>query len=316
VRRDFPVTQSISRRHYFEGGGGLLSMAEAPDIEVGRKGRRKASTVGSLLLFVGLAIFGLSRGLLYQLGWTALWLVVLAFVLVSAGIIVALAYSGIGNAAEREADSIFAKSVAVCVALFLLGFVMIFAVVGQLPMEQRGTFFIFSLGMIMAGAMALVAGRIMAEIRRTRFAAPPGITESFHQIKSDKTFETENFTVIRVGDIFVLLSKIGGAVYFVKLFNQMQVQEKAIKLPNMFFRKTQFKDEIGGIPVAKSRGDIMIPIDVIKGPDRQLEEKYVRGTGVSYLIPVYDTQGKRDLSKEFTKTAILNIIRELSTETE
>jgi hypothetical protein len=137
---------------------------------------------------------------------------------------------------------------------------------------------------------------------------------SFSQIKPDKTFKTRNFTVLKKGDIYILLSKRLGAVYFIRLFDQVPVREKVIKLPIVFLGGMQFKDEISGLPVAKSRGQITIPVDITKRPNEEPEEKCVNGTGVSYLVPMYDVQHQRDLSGQFDKTVILNVMEELSNE--
>ena len=291
-------------------------MAKRLDGEEPRAGSRLLPVIGLLLLILGAVLLLLVRSYLYVLEFTmSSWLLVIGCILMVVGGAVWLKYGSLGKSAGKEATGILIKALVLGMGLILLGFVLIFALVVQLPMEQRSLFFFFSFGLILAGFIVAVAGRIMFEMKkgRTRFVSRSGIMESFQLIKPEKTFQTKNFTVMKKGDIYILASKLLNAVYFVKLFDQIPVHEKGVRLPNMFFRKSQFKDEIGGLPVDKSKGEIMIPVDFAKRSDKRLEEKYVKGTGISYLIPIYEQQQK-DLSGEFGKTAILQVMEKISTE--
>nr|MDO8097673.1 hypothetical protein [Candidatus Njordarchaeota archaeon] len=153
-----------------------------------------------------------------------------------------------------------------------------------------------------------------------RFAVPQPIMDAFLAIEPEKTFETKIVRVLRKGSIYILLPKLFNRVYFIRLFNQTPSQEKKLRLPFFLMRKKYFKDEISGFPVAKARGEFTILFDAIKRSERNVEEKYVRGQGVMYLVPRYDMRQRRylvapDISDKLDKTVILDIIEELSKET-
>jgi hypothetical protein len=140
------------------------------------------------------------------------------------------------------------------------------------------------------------------------------VMQSLRETNPEKTFQTRNFTVMKKSDVYVLLPRMSSAAYFVKLFDQTPVQEKVVKLPVLFFQRMPFK-EVAGFPVAKFRGEITIPVDVVKRGNKP-DEKYVKGAGIQYVVPFYDMNERRDLSGQFTKTGILNIISEISNESE
>ncbi len=210
------------------------------------------------------------------------------------------------------------KSLVIGLSLFLLGSaVMVFALL-RLSQEEFAPPFFFGWILWFSGIGIWIVGAVAGNRGEVRILSrvPRSIDESFQEIKPEKIFKTRTFTVLKKKDIYILIPKLLKAVYFVKLFDQSQVQEKAVKLPIMFPGNTQFKDEVEGLPVAKSRGEIIIPVDVSKHVAR-----YVRGTGVSYLVPTSNVQyGKPAVSSnsrvEFNRSAILRIIEILSEETD
>lgn len=298
-------------------------MAQIELVEEERaKGRPKGYLVGLLLIMIGALLVGLSPLFMKAIEFAMLlWLMVLALVVITTGAVAMFEYGSIGRAVPKEATSVLIKGIVIGMGLVALGIVMIIVVVTQLPMQERTLPFFYALGLIFTGIIVTVAGRILYTTRamRTRFTVPSNISESFRQIGPEKTFETKNFTVLKKAGIYILISKLSNLVYFVKLFNQTTVHEEITKLPIMFFRKTQFKEKIGDLPVAKRRGELIIPVDSVKLPDRKLEEKYARGSGITYIVPFYDPDRQKPSEKpnllaEFDSTSVLKIMEELSKE--
>jgi hypothetical protein len=296
---------------------------------------RKLGRLGFLLALVGMAIM-----MVLELGLSAifneigiggiLWLLFLAFIFLFPG----LALLGIDRATRRwagsEALGFFVKTVIVSLGLILAGFFVLLDVIMQPLVEQRGVLFILFGGLIFGGLAVLFAGQIIFAMRRGRTRLPVGlgamgslrninpektfqtVVESLRETNPEKTFQTRNFTVMKKSDVYILLPRMSNAAYFVKLFDQTPVQEKAVRLPMLFFQKTPF-NVVAGLRVAKFRGEITIPIDVVKRGNKTTE-KYVKGTGIQYVVPLYDMNERRDLSDQFTRTGILNIISEISNE--
>jgi len=116
------------------------------------------------------------------------------------------------------------------------------------------------------------------------------------QIGSDQSFETEKFSVLRKGKVYILLPKeLFLGPYFIRLFNQSNVSRKQkVKLP---FRrvtgtigKGRFQDKINGLSVAKSRGEFTVPTGAAKPGQKGPLEGYVRGPGILYFIFRYDLE--------------------------
>jgi hypothetical protein len=159
---------------------------------------------------------------------------------------------------------------------------------------------------------------------------PESIRDSFKQIESDKKFEVSiagvKYLVLKKGNNFMLLPEMWGGVYlayFIKLFNPTPTTKKRFKAPLVPPRKKNFLQNIGGLPVAKFRGDFTLPVDLISKAEGN-EVKYANGSGVMYLVPRRDPShgmyspramfSQIDLSEKFNKTTILKILEELSEE--
>jgi hypothetical protein len=169
-----------------------------------------------------------------------------------------------------------------------------------------------------------------AKLKESR-KLPESIRESFRQIESDKKFEFSimgiKYLVLKKGNNFMLLPEMWGGVYlayFIKLFNPTPTTKKRFKAPLMVPRKKHFSQSIGGLPVAKFRGDFTLPVDVISKTEGN-EVKYANGSGIMYLVsrrdPTYGMYSplamfsQVDLSEKFNKATILKIMEELSEET-
>jgi hypothetical protein len=149
-------------------------------------------------------------------------------------------------------------------------------------------------------------------------SVPYNTIRSFQQIRPDKILETGNFTILKKNDSYILLTSVVRAVYFVRLFSQAPSSQGNIKLPIFFTGETRFKNDVAGLPTAKIRGDIVIPVDVVRGADGKSKGKYLKGNGMEYVFPTaYKQPGEQylsDLSLRFDRATILNILRELSEE--
>jgi hypothetical protein len=162
------------------------------------------------------------------------------------------------------------------------------------------------------------------------YVTPKSVLESFQQVEADNKFDfsifRERYLVLRRGSIFMLVPEgVGGAyiAYFIKLFDQTPTASKRFKAPIAFPRKKQFSCRIAGYPVAKFRGKFTLPAEVIRKTEGN-ELKYVRGSGIMYLVPRRDPSSgmysprvifsREDLSEKFDKTVILKMIEAVSSE--
>jgi uncharacterized membrane protein YiaA len=294
--------------------------------------RKRGRNVSILLFFAGIVLMLLGIVLVRIIMLGTVYLVFLGALMVLVGAALSDRYGRLARWYGSEAAGTFFKTFLVGVGLSFLGlFMIVLLVFGiQVPIEQRGVYFIFSCGLIFGGIIVLFVGQlrlrmgrrqpffggIMSQtgMGRIRIAGSQDIMRLFEQINPEKNFETKNFSVMKKGEVYILLPRMSNAAFFVKLFDQIPVQEKAVRLPMIFFRKTPFED-VAGLPVAKFRGEITIPVDIVKRGNKS-DERYVKGAGIQYVVPMYDTSGRRDLSGQLTKTAILNIISEISNESE
>nr|MDO8100497.1 hypothetical protein [Candidatus Njordarchaeota archaeon] len=184
-------------------------------------------------------------------------------------------------------------------SLIIIGFAMLFILVYVLPMEQRTPLlFFFSIGVLMAGIvlLATLGYWVGTNYVAKGLVVPPNIMSSLQQIGSDDAFETEKFSVLRKGKVYVLLPKeLFLGPYFIRLFNQSNVSRKQkVKLP---FRrvtgiiwKGRFQDKINGLSIAKSRGEFTVPTGAAKPGQKSLLERYARGPGILYFIFRYDLE--------------------------
>lgn len=290
-----------------------------PERDIVAKGNRAASIIGMLLVAIGIVILSLVEVAFPEAGFaTQMWFIILATLVIASGYILWFKYGRSQTEPRRRATNILIKLILAFVVLLVSSILIIIYVVAELPMEQRAFPFWFSIGLMTIGPIiaAVFGARAMMATRRV----PPAVIDSFSQIHPDMTFETKKFTVFKKDDISILLPSTFGGAYFVRLFSQSLAQrETKARLPRLFPRSA-YKDEIFGLSVAKRRGDFTIPSDIVRRGDRS-EEKYVSGSGILYFVSIYDVRhssGRRfptDISSRLDKTAIMEIMEELSRET-
>jgi hypothetical protein len=219
------------------------------------------------------------------------------------------------------------------VGLSALGTLLI-QVVGAsaLPVEgeERLLVVFFCFGLIIGGAFfACIAVLMQVQLTGPKEprplpptieeGVPSGILEAFQGIEAERSFETGNLWVFRKGSIYILLPKRFFAAIFVKLLGQATAPEKKLSLPFKTMRKTTLDDNIGGFPMAKIRGEFTIPVDAFDLGGEGVEEKYMTGRGIMYLVSRFDVSqlgsvSAPDLSQRFDVTVILKIIEQISRE--
>ncbi|WXG42860.1 MAG: hypothetical protein WED04_02005 [Promethearchaeati archaeon SRVP18_Atabeyarchaeia-1] len=296
-------------------------MTEQVQEEPRFRGSRKASILAWIMIAVSMIIISLSRLIVTQYSFeTVMMVIIIAFVVLLAGFVILIKY-GRRRIYETREPKYPLKILVAGMGLIILGLAMVLVVITLIPFEERTFPFIFSIGLMFAGLIIAAIASIIAQMRtaRSRFAVPVRIMESFRQIEPDKSFETKNLSVLKKGDVYILLPKLFNCVYFVKSLRQTPIQEKKLKLPMKILRKRYFTDEIGGLPLAKWKGECKIPVDSIKRSDSVVEEKYAKIWGVVLLVPRYDVPHRKllkaqDLADRFDKSVIMKIMEQLSKE--
>jgi hypothetical protein len=212
------------------------------------------------------------------------------------------------------------RSLVASLGFFLLGFIIFTAIILPLSVEQADEAILFGLALWFVAFVTAVGSVIAGRGGKAKILStvPADIIDSFQQIKPDRILKTRNFTVLKKKDIYILITELVRAVYFVRLSNQTPALEKDVKLPIIFIGKTKFKNEIGGLPMAKAMGEIVIPVDVVRSVDNKIEARYIKGAGIEYVFPTQDVRpGKpesSDLTEKFDRTTLLKILEELSEE--
>jgi hypothetical protein len=194
------------------------------------------------------------------------------------------------------------------------------AILLPLSFEQVGQVLLLGFGCWFGALVIFVGGAVTGRGGGTKIlsSVPYNAIQSFQQIKPDRILKTGNYTILKKNDNYILLTSVVRAVYFVRLFAQTPSNQGNIKLPILFTGETRFKNEVAGLPAAKIRGEIVIPVDVVRGVDGKSREKYLKGNGMEYVFPTVYKQPEQqylsDLSSRFDRATILNILSELSEE--
>jgi hypothetical protein len=156
-----------------------------------------------------------------------------------------------------------------------------------------------------------------AEILST---VPYDILDSFQGIKPDKILRKGHLTVLKKKRSYILITQSISAIFFVRMFAETLSYKQNLHLPILFIGDTQFNYRIAGLPLAKIRGEIVIPVDVVIGADGKREARYSMGYGVEYVFPTeYVRTGEEyplDLSKRYDAATLLKILNELEEESD
>jgi hypothetical protein len=147
---------------------------------------------------------------------------------------------------------------------------------------------------------------------------PPSVVENFRRIDPDQVFDTKDFVAVKKGDIYAFLAKKRPAVYFIKPKRLTPAPNaKKPNLPFLGFRAPHFKCQVNGIPLAKLKGNITIPVGVTKSREKKIE-KYAEGPAAVYVLSRIEAPAQRtrlaplsDLSGQFDKETIERVIHSL-----
>jgi hypothetical protein len=296
-------------------------MTEQPQEKQGSRGSRKASIAGWAMIILSVVILSSLRLATTSMTMESFMTIfILTFVVFSVGAIILVKYGR--RRASGAVEMKYPVGVLVVgLAIVIIGFLFMFVVITLVPYEERTLPFIFSLVVLFAGLIIICISSVIAQMRATavRFAVPASVMDSFRQIEPEKSFETKRFNVLKKGDIYILLPKTFTATFFIRAFTQTPTSDMKFKPPLRFFRKRNFTDEIGGLPVMKAKGEYNIPVGVVKRGDAIIQEKYAKVSGIAYIVPKYDVLHRRrfqvkDLSDNFNRDTILKIIEQLSKE--
>jgi hypothetical protein len=296
----------------------MSSITEKPQFVKEGKRSRKASVVGWIMISTSAIILGILRVIADQVSIEVFMIVIiLTMILFSAGIII-LAKYGRPKIPSAQKIRYPLKPLVAGMTMLILGLVMIFLTITLLPLEERTLPFFLSIGLLFAGAMVAALSSAVAQMRAStaRFAIPARILDAFQQIEPDRSFQTKNLSVMKKGDIYILLPKLFNCAYFIRAQKETTTQDRKLRLPMKILRKKYFTEEIGGLPIAKRKGEFIIPVSASLRGDKT-EEKYAKVSGMAYLVAKYDVPHRRrlraeDLSEKFDKATILRIMERLS----
>jgi F0F1-type ATP synthase assembly protein I len=141
-----------------------------------RQAKKRSRKRGIIALFLGLVagvLVLLALGLFYEIGFEgSLYLLFLALVFGLAGAGLAAIDRAAMRGAGSEALGFLIKTIIVGLGFVLVGFFILFGVLAQLFVKQRGALLILFLCLIAGGFAVLLVGQIIFAMRRGRTRAP------------------------------------------------------------------------------------------------------------------------------------------------